>query len=82
MSSEAHVCILASTRTVCKQLYEPVQLVYAHIIAVFLLLEYAYYSYYKLVEVCIRVVCCTTWCIVCIASTSLFTYELVHCMLF
>lgn len=38
MSSEAHVCILASTRTVCKQLYEPVQLVYAHIIAVFLLL--------------------------------------------
>jgi len=81
VSSEAHVCILASTRTVCKQLYEPVQLVYAHIIAVFLLLlEYAYY--YKLVEVCIRVVCCTTWCIVCIASTSLFTYELVHCMLF
>lgn len=39
MSSEAHVCILASTRTVCKQLYEPVQLVYAHIIAVFLLLS-------------------------------------------
>ena len=55
MSSEAHVCILASTRTVCKQLYEPVQLVYAQ-------------------EVCIRVVCCTTWCVVCIASTSLFTY--------